>query len=131
MAYRPATTIKNGTTSNFDPYEAVNRIYGFKGDWEQADKNNDTQGKTAAAANAQQFYNQLRQNGYSSTADDLTKSDYGQSKVIRDYYAKTGRTATRPYLYSLGKKYSKSEEDIDNLVTWDDDTGQIYFGGQL
>lgn len=131
MAYRPATSVTNGKTGSYDPYEAVRRVYDLKGDWDQANKNNDTQGKTAAASTAQQFYNQLRRNGYSSLADDLTKSDYGQSKVIRDYYAKTGRTATRPYLYSLGKKYGKSEADIDKLTTWDNDTGQIYFGGQL
>ncbi len=129
MAYRPE--IKNGTVKGFDPYEAVQRVYDLKGDWDRANRNNDTQGKNTASRTAQEFYNQLRKNGYGSVADDLTKSNYGQAKVIRDYYAKTGRTATRPYLYGKGKKFGMSEADIDKLTTFDNDTGQIYFGGQL
>ena len=40
-------------------------------------------------------------------------------------------SATRPYLYSLGKKYGMSNSDVDKLIGWDNDTKQVSFGGKV
>ena len=114
----------------FNPYNAINQIYKYKGQWADANKNGDENKKNDAAKKAQEYYAQLRSNNYGDVADELAGSDYEKSKYINDYYAKTGRTETRPYLYSAGKKYGLSQTDIDNLLQYDNDTGEIRFGGK-
>lgn len=114
----------------YSPYNAVNAIYKLKGQWDSANKSGDETKKNEAAQKAQSYYNELRRNGYGSVADELTASDYAAAKSINDYYAKTGRTATRPYFYTLGKSRGLSESDIDKLIGWDNTTGEITFGGK-
>ena len=114
----------------YSPYNAVNAIYKLKGQWDSANKSGDETKKNEAAQKAQSYYNELRRNGYGSVADELTASDYAAAKSINDYYAKTGRTATRPYFYTLGKSKGLSESDIDKLIGWDNTTGEITFGGK-
>lgn len=40
-------------------------------------------------------------------------------------------SATRPYLYSLGQKHGMSKSDVDKLISWDNDTQQVSFGGKV
>lgn len=54
---------------------------------------------------------------------------YNPYEYVKDYYSKTGNTEFRPYMYSLGSKYGLSQADVDKLIKWDDDTGEITFGG--
>lgn len=114
----------------YNPYSAVNAIYNLKGQWDNANNANDAEKKNQAAARAQAYYNQLRNNGYANIADELSASNYAQAKSTRDKWAKMGKTATRPHLYTLGKKYGMSQNDVDKLIGWDDSTGQISFGGK-
>lgn len=114
----------------YNPYNAVNAIYKLKGQWDSANKTGDAAKKSEAAKRAQSYYNELRRNGFDAVADELTASDYAASKAINDYYAKTGRTATRPYFYTLGKSRGLSESDIDKLIGYDNTTGEITFGGK-
>lgn len=114
----------------YNPYSAVNAIYNLKGQWDNADNANDAEKKNQAAARAQAYYNQLRNNGYANIADELSASNYAQAKSTRDKWAKMGKTATRPHLYTLGKKYGMSQNDVDKLIGWDDSTGQMSFGGK-
>lgn len=58
-----------------------------------------------------------------ATADDVKK--------YMTAYGKTGKTPTRDYYYSLGKKYGLSSNDVDKIISWDDDSGQVYLGGKL
>ncbi len=114
----------------YHPYNAVNAIYKLKGQWDSANTAGDETKKNEAAQKAQEYYKQLRNNGYSSVADELTAADYNSAKFINDYYAKTGRTATRPYLYSLGKKYGLAQNEMDHIIGWDNDTGEVSIGGK-
>lgn len=115
----------------YNPYSAVNAIYKLKGQWDTANNAGDTTKKNDAAAKAQEYYRQLRNNGYGDVADELTAADYKQAKAINDKWAKSGRSSTRDYLYSLGKSKGLSSSDIDNLISWDNDTGQVSFGGKV
>lgn len=114
----------------YNPYSAVNAIYNLKGQWENANNIGDTATKNSVAAKAQVYYNQLKNNGYNDVADELTASNYSQAKAINDKWAKMGKTATRPYLYSLGSANGMSSKDIDNLIEWDNQTGEVSFGGK-
>lgn len=114
----------------FNPYEAVNRIFNLKGEWEDATRAGDTERAEKAAQAAKAYYEQLRKNNYGSVADELASKNYEQSKYLRDYYAKTGNTEFRPYMYSLGSKYGLSQADVDKLIKWDDATGEITFAGK-
>ncbi len=114
----------------YNPYSAVNAIYKLKGQWDSANNAGDTAAKNNAAAKAQQYYNQLRSNGYGDIADQLTASNYTQAKAINDKWAKMGRTATRDYLYSLGQSKGMSQSDVDKLISWDNQTGEVSFGGK-
>lgn len=114
----------------YNPYSDVKNIYNLKGQWENANIANDDTKKNEAAKKAQAYYNSLRDNGYSDTADKLAANNYANSKAIHDYYAATGRTKTRDYLYSLGKSKGMSQKDVDNLIEWDNNTGEVSFGGK-
>lgn len=114
----------------YNPYNDINQIYKLKGQWNDANKNNDSNKKNDIAKKAQEYYAKLRSNNYGGVADELAGSNYDQSKIINNYYAKTGRTETRPYLYSVGNKYGLSQNDVDKLIKYDNDTGEISFGGK-
>lgn len=114
----------------YNPYSAVNAIYNLKGQWDTANSSNDTVGKNNAAKKAQAYYNQLRKNGYSDVADALTASNYAQAKNIRDKWAKMGKTSTRDYLYTLGQSKGMSRDDVDKLISWDNQSGEVSFGGK-
>ena len=114
----------------YNPYEAVSRIFNLKGEWDSATMAGDTQRADRAAQAAQAYYAQLRNNNYGSVADELASKDFEQSKYVKDYYAKTGNTEFRPYMYSLGSKYGMSQADVDKLIKWDEGTGEITFGGK-
>lgn len=114
----------------YNPYSAVNAIYKLKEQWNTANEANDETKKNEAAQKAQAYYNQLKNNGYSDIADSLTASDYTQAKAINDKWAKTGKTPTRDYLYTLGQSYGLSQGEMDKLISWDNDTGEVSFGGK-
>lgn len=114
-----------------DPYSAVNSIYRLKGEWDAANNAGDEKAKNNAAARAQAYYNQLRSNGYSDVADDLSRSNYEQAKAIRNKWAAMDKSPTRPYFYELGKKYGMSSGDVDKLIGWNGSTGQVSFGGKV
>lgn len=114
----------------YNPNSAINAIYNLKGQWESANKANDDTKKNDAAKKAQRYYDELRRNGYGSTADELAASNYTQANRINKYYATTGRSQTRPYLYSLGAAKGLSKSDVDKLISYDDVTGEIAFGGK-
>lgn len=114
----------------YNPYSAVNAIYNLKGQWTSANNANDTAGKNEAAAKAQAYYNQLRNNGYGNIADALTASNYTQTKNIRDKLAKMDKTPTRDYLYSLGQSQGMSKSDMDKIIGWDNLTGEVSLGGK-
>lgn len=114
----------------YNPYSAVNAIYKLKGQWDNANNAGDTATKNSVAAKAQQYYKQLRNNGYGDIADQLTASNYTQAKAINDKWAKMGKTSTRDYLYSLGQSKGMSQSDVDKLIGWDNLTGEVSFGGK-
>lgn len=114
----------------YNPYLATNAIYRLKGQWNRANEANDTEGKNAAAEKAQAYYEQLKKNGYSDLADELASSGEAAAKSINDKWAKTGKTATRGYLYSLGKSRGMSSSDVDGLIGWDNQSGEVSFGGK-
>lgn len=114
----------------YNPYSAVNAIYKLKGQWDNANNAGDTTTKNNLAAKAQQYYKQLRSNGYGDIADELTASNYSQAKAINDKWAKMGKTPTRDYLYSLGQSYGMSSSDVDKLIGWDNQTGEVSLGGK-
>lgn len=114
-----------------DIQATANRILGLKGDWNNATASGDNEKAKQIAANAQNYYKQLRDSGYEGMAQKLYDSNYEQSKnYINDYFAKQGRSAIRPYFYNLGQKYGLSKSDIDNALSFDEMTGEVSFGGK-
>lgn len=114
----------------YNPYSAVNAIYKLKGQWDSANSAGDKAAKNSAAAKAQEYYKQLRANGYGEVADELAASDYAKAKSVRDTWAKMGKTPSNDYLYSLGASKGMSAQDIDKLISLDNQTGELSFGGK-
>ncbi len=115
----------------YDVKATANRILGLKNDWNTASASGDTEKANQIAANAQNYYKQLRENGYEDVAQKLYDSNYDQSKkYINDYFAAQGRSAIRPYLYTAGQKYGLSQSDIDNALSYNETTGEVTFGGK-
>lgn len=133
----------NYKIANFDPLDAMRRIYGYKGDWETANKDAQTavgaynakgaaqslRRRNDAAQGAQPYYAALRQNGYGDIADKLTEADYTGAGYLMDYYKALGKTPVREYARNRLKSYGLSDADADNLITWNDKTGEVGIGG--
>ena len=113
-----------------NPYSYVKSIYDNKGAWETASSAGDTKKANQIAADTTKYYDWLKNNGYTDIANDLSTSNYAQAKTINDKWAKMGKTPTRDYLYTLGQGYNMSKEDVDKLISWDDTTGEVSFGGK-
>lgn len=114
----------------YNPYPAVKKIYDLKGAWESADKSNNTAAKNNISAEAKRYYNQLKANRFGDVADQLSASNYAQSKAIHDKWATMGKNPARSYLYTLGQQYGMTQGDIDGLLSWNDLTGEVSFGGK-
>lgn len=115
----------------YNPYNAVNAIYKLKGQWDSANNAGDDAKKNKAATDAQKYYAELRRNGYGSVADELSANDYAGAQAIRNRIAKTDKTPARKYLYDLGAAQGMSQEDMDKIIGWDNDTGQVSLGGKV
>lgn len=72
---------------SYNPYSAINAIYNYKKEWDDADKSGDTAKKNKAAENAKAFYDQLRNNGKKDIADQLSAVDVSGAKYILDQYS--------------------------------------------
>ena len=80
---------------------------------------------------AQKKYDELIANGYRTEANNLKNSNLEQAKkYINNYYVKTGRSQFRPYMYEKGKQYGLTSKDIDNLTSFDSETGEVIFAGK-
>ncbi len=114
----------------YNPYSAVEAIYNYKKQWDEGNQAGDEAKKKDAADRAKAYYEQLRGNGYADVAEALSASNYAQSKAIRDKWAKMGKTSANDYLRSLGGAKGMSQSDIDKLITVDELTGELSFGGK-
>lgn len=83
------------------------------------------------AQNAKQYYQKLKDLGYENLASNLESKDLNNArKYMETFQTKMGRNAFRPYMYEKGKTYGLSSQDIDNLTSYDADTGEITFAGK-
>ena len=114
----------------YNPYNAINSIYNLKGQYDEADRAGNENQKNSIAQAAKKYYQDLIDNGYSDVADSLSNSNYKQSETIKKAYETMGKTATRPYLYTLGSAYGLSKNAVDNLIGYNDITNEITFGGK-
>lgn len=83
------------------------------------------------AQNAQQYYQKLKDLGYGTLASNLESRDYSNAKkYMETFQTKMGRNAFRPYMYEKGKAFGLTSRDIDNLTSYDADTGEVTFAGK-
>ena len=77
--------------------------------------------------------NEMAGQGYGDWASRASAygADANAVKKMMNEVGKKGKTATRDYMYSLGQNYGLSSSQMDNLIKWDNDTQQLYFGGKL
>lgn len=90
-----------------------------------------TNQKNTASEKAKAVYQELRDNGYGGYADKLQGMNYSQAgKYLEDLTKSLGKQEIRPYLYEAGKKYDLTQQDIDSLLHYNEDTNEVSFGGK-
>lgn len=104
----------------------VSGILNLKKQWDDANATGDKEGADYAAKQASAYYDWLRKNGYSKDADKLSGQNYTQAVES----AKNGLTPVRDYMNQKGTAYGLSGKDINGLLSYDNDTGQVSFGGK-
>lgn len=115
----------------YNPRTAMEKIYEFKGIWEDADKVGDVAKKNEAAKKAQQYYSELKNNGYGTVANNLQKANYSQaSKYLNNYKIKSGNVQFRNYMYENLKPYGVTNDQVDKLTGFDPDAGEVTFAGR-
>ncbi len=77
---------------------------------------------------SRQFVNNYLKNN--SNQNNVVEQNNAQVDVATDKMKKLGKTATRDYFYSLGQSRGMTKEDVDKLISWDNDTGEVTFGGK-
>lgn len=114
----------------YDLYSGISKIVQAKKDWTAANDAGNDAAKNRIAANAQAYYNNLRKYGYGDVADKLASSDYNAAVGIQNAYKVMGKSAIRPYFYEKGKASGLSQADVDNLLSYNDKTGEVTFAGK-
>lgn len=114
----------------YDPYKDIKGIYDLKGMWEEANKAKNTDAKNKIASDAAAYYQTLKDNGYADIAEDLRTSNYNQAKATLNKYATMNKSPAREYLYTLGASRGMTQADVDKLISWDDSSKQMRFGGK-
>ena len=111
----------------FDPYKEIKNVYDAKVGYGNATTDAERQKYNASANKARKT---LESYGYKDLADSISAdgADAAKVKGIMDVYGKSGKTATRDYMYSLGKSYGMSAADVDKLISWDNQSGEVSFG---
>lgn len=78
------------------------------------------------------YYKNLENSGQSALANQLKNSDAKQSQGIYDDLVKTaksGQSGVRQQSYDLGSGYGLSQSEIDSILHYDTDTGEVSIGG--
>lgn len=117
---------------NYNPYEDVLSNYKLKSNYDYAKSTGDTAGMQKASQEAEAIRKRMTDAGYGDLADRLKGTDTAGAKLIADQYAKFGKTQFRPYLYNskLSTQYGLTNQQIDDLIKYDDTTKEISFGGK-
>lgn len=113
-----------------NPMKYIEDVYNAKVAYGNATTDEERQKQQAAANKARTT---LRNYSYNDIADAIS-AEGATADDVKKYmtaYGKTGKTPTRDYYYSLGKKYGLSSNDVDKIISWDNDSGQVYLGGKL
>jgi len=112
-----------------NPYKEIKQVYDAKVAWGNAktDEERKTQRDIADAARKK-----LKGYGYGDIADQVSAdgADAAAVKQIMDKWAKMGKNPANDYLYSLGQSKGMSQQDIDKLISLDNQTGELSFGGK-
>lgn len=115
--------------NTYNPYSEIKSVYDAKIGYANAKTDAERKKYQDAANKARQT---LINYGYQDIADQIsaTGADANATKKIMDKWSTYGKTKVRDYLYSLGQKYGMSSGDVDKLISWDNDTKEISFGGK-
>lgn len=117
--------------TNYNTKNTANSIKNLKKKWDEMTGAGDTAGAQKVAAQAQGLYATLYKNGDTAIANKLQNSDYSQaSDYLNKLYTVQGLNPIRPYLYTKGQEYGLSNSDIDNLLNYNPDTGEVSLGGK-
>lgn len=112
--------------STYNPYNAVNSITGLKGSYNNARYVNKTGNENAYAEQAKQYYQELRDNGYGSVADELEAADYDTAQSILERYSQSndGQEAVNNFTdYTNNNSVSANENagtynsNVDTLLS--------------
>ncbi len=116
--------------ATIDPYKEIQTVYNAKVAYGQATTEEEKRKQQEIANKARQT---LSDYGYKDIADSISANG-ATAEVVKKYldnYSKKDKSKTRDYFYSLGKSHGLSNDDIDKLISWDNDTGQVSFGGKV
>lgn len=115
--------------NTYNPYSEIKSVYDAKIGYGNAKTDAERKKYQDAANKARQT---LINYGRQDIADQIssTGADANATKKIMDTWSTYGKTKVRDYLYSLGQKYGMSSGDVDKLISWDNDTKEISFGGK-
>lgn len=113
----------------YDPYTGLLDVYNAKIGYGNATTDKERENYRGIADKARQ---KLEAYGYLDLAKKVSAdgADADAVKKVMNTYAKTTKTATRPYLYSLGQAYGLSNADMDKYISYDNDTGEVILGGK-
>ena len=116
----------------YDLKKTLNNIVNAKGSWTDYNSKGYNDLANQTAAKAQKYYQQLIDSGNADIANKLKGYDYETARKFADTYNQVaGRTKTRDYLYTLGQGRNMSKSDIDSLISYNDTTGEVSFGGKI
>lgn len=117
---------------DYNVYADILDNYKLKSTYDEAKKRGDTAAMEQAAKSANAVRERMTDNGHGDVANRLKGYNTAQTKQFLDYYPTQGKSELRPYLYNskLSTQYGLTPEQIDGLISFNDVTKEVSFGGK-
>ena len=129
--YQKDEAEKQNVVDNYDSKNALNLVMRLQTEADAAKERGDNQTANDLQWEVNRFLKLMGENGDSVLASNLNdRTTNAQKQQYVDKYMNTaGKTALRNYLYQAGAKYGLSKSDIDNMISYDNTTGEITLAG--
>jgi len=129
--FRKDEAEKQGVVDNYDSKNALNLVMRLQTEADAANKRGDSQTANDLQWEVNRFLKLMGENGDGVLASNFNDRETNSQKqqYVEKYMNTTGKTALRNYLYQAGAKFGLSNADIDKMISYDNNTGEITLAG--
>ncbi len=129
--YQKDEAEKQGVVDSYDTKNALNLVMRLQTEADAAKERGDNQTANDLQWEVNRFLKLMGENGDGVVVSNFNDRETNSQKqqYVEKYMNTTGKTALRNYLYQAGAKFGLSNADIDKMISYDNNTGEITLAG--